>query len=95
MKPVIPDITEEVLPEGVELHKFEHPHPEVEDIYGMVHTSQDPSESSSIEFMFELTEEELNILKVKPLLTLVILGEASPVFQLLTSYPSAELARKA
>jgi len=94
MKPVLPDLTEEVLPPNVELHKFEHPSPNVDDIFGLVYKAEEEGESNSIEFMFELTNEELDILKVKPLLTITILGDAAPVFALMTSYPSVELAKR-
>lgn len=94
MRVVIPNPNQE-YPKNVIPAKFtpEEGLDNVEPTYGLVH--KDPEgKTVALEFMLELTEEDLMVLKHEPYLTLTIASEILPPFAIQTSFPYNEKYKK-
>lgn len=86
MRPVAPT-TE--LPDDVKAVMFRAPEGEedkVNDIPGLTHIDES-GEPKALEFMFELTEQEIKILKHEPYVTLLVMADHLHPFAIQTSYP--------
>lgn len=86
MKPIIPSGE---FPENVKPAKFTAPDEikdHVNDIVGLMHQDQEGN-TVALEFMFEVTEQELHTLKHEPFVTLTLFTSDLSPFALQTSYP--------
>lgn len=86
MKPVIPPPD---LPTNVRAVMFQPPEGmegEVNPLPGMVHLDED-GRPLGLEFMFEFTKEEVQVLRHEPFVTITFMGDQVTPFALQTSYP--------
>lgn len=87
MKPILPKL--EDLPDNVQPVKFTAPQElagDVEDIVGCAHKTED-GQTIAIEFLFELNDDEVRVLKHEPYLTFTIMADHLHVFAIQTSFP--------
>jgi hypothetical protein len=63
---------------------------EVGEAVGLIHKHPDTGETLALEFMFELTEQDIRVLKHEPYLTLTFMTDRLHPFAIQTSYPYDE-----
>jgi hypothetical protein len=86
MRPVPPPLE---LPETCRAALFQPPEgleDKVNPLPGIVHLDAE-GEPVGLEFMFELSRDEVQVLKHEPYVTITFMGSALPPFALQTSYP--------
>ena len=86
MRPVAPNVD---LPDDVRPVMFRAPEgqeDEINDIPGLVHLDEQ-GEPKAMEFMFELTDQEIKVLKHEPYITLTVLADHLDPFALQTTFP--------
>jgi hypothetical protein len=87
MRPVTPPTNN--LPDNVKPARFQAP-PEVadqvNDIMGLVHSGPD-GEPLGLEFMFELSKDEIKVLRHEPYLTITMMADHLHPFAIQTSFP--------
>ena len=88
MRPVVP---QGELPESVQAVMFRAPEDreDIEDIPGIVHLAEDGS-AIAMEFMFEISKDELKVLRHEPYLTVLIEGGQLTPFSLQSTVPFDE-----
>ena len=89
MKPVTPPSD---LPSSVKPVMFQPPEgmeDEINPLPGMVHLD-DEGHPLGLEFMFELSKEEIQVLRHEPFVTITFMGDQVTPFALQTSYPIDE-----
>ena len=86
MRPVVPTGD---FPDNVRPAKFKAPEgmeDDVNDIAGLLHLD-DAGEPQAMEFMFELSEAEIKVLKHEPYVTMTVMADHLHPFAIQTSYP--------
>lgn len=86
MRPVIPP---DDLPNNVQAVQFNPPEgmeEQVNKVAGLVHYDNDGNKAA-MEFMFELSQEELQVLNHEPYLTLTVMADHLHPFALQSSFP--------
>ena len=88
MRAITPNIE---LPDNVQAVLFRAPaeREDVQDIAGLVHKDED-GQPVAIEFMFELSKQDLHVLKHEPFLTLILEGSELAPFSLQATIPYDE-----
>lgn len=93
MRPVIPSGN---FPDNVKPAKFAAPEgmeEQVNDTIGLVHVHPNTGQTVAIEFMFELSEEELLVLQHERFITMTVMADHLHPFSIQTSYPFDEKYR--
>lgn len=85
MRPVTPTVD---LPDNVKAVKFSAPEGQTDigDIVGLVHQDQE-GKNVALEFMFELTKDEIKVLRHEPYLTMTVMSDHLHPFALQTTFP--------
>jgi hypothetical protein len=86
VRPVMPP---DNLPEHVDAARFDPPESianEVDSIAGIIHKDPEDKEPVALEFMFELSEQDIKVLKHDPYLTITILADHLHPFRIETSH---------
>ena len=89
MRPVPPP---QDLPPNLRPAKFSAPPEisgEVNDIYGVIHLDEEGN-ANALEFQFQLSKDEIKVLRHEPYITLTILADHLHPFALQTSFPTDE-----
>lgn len=93
MKPIVPP---DELPANIRPVLFQAPEgteDEVNNLPGLVHLNEN-NEPFACEFLFELSKEEIQVLRHEPYLTITMMVQAPPVFSIQSTYSPDEKYEK-